>query len=136
MNDDNNLKLREVRIKTNVDTADAAAKLNVLTRPRESRVDVQVNESRIQRVTRLFTDIGDSATNSGRRISRAFNDDNNGFTRTLRGVGRLSDGVNKGIGSMTSRIPLVGSLFNALGSLGGQAGSLTTKIIFNGWDGN
>lgn len=117
---------RGTKIKADADVSAASAKLAALTRPRE--VDIRVNESRFERITRYFNDIGESALNSGRRINRAFNDDNNGFTRTLRGVGRLSDGVNKGIGSMTSRIPLVGSLFNALGSLGGQAGSLTTKL--------
>lgn len=117
---------RGTKIKADADVSAASAKLAALTRPRE--VDIRVNESRFERITRYFNDIGESALNSGRRINRAFSDDNNGFTRTLRGIGRLSDGVNKGIGSMTSRIPLVGSLFNALGSLGGQAGSLTTKL--------
>jgi hypothetical protein len=126
LNDANNLKLKEIRIVANADTRAAAAKFDALTRPRD--VDINVNESRLERVTRVFRQIGDSAVDSGRRFNRAFSDDNNGFTRTLRGVGRLSDGINKGIGSMTSRIPLVGGLFNALGSLGGQAGSLTTKL--------
>jgi len=124
----NNNQAQIARVKVEAETTEAAAKLAALTRPRDTTLRVNVNESRIQRVTRIFNDIGNSATDAGRRISRAFNDDNSGMSSTLRNVSRLSNGINRGIGAMTSRIPLVGGLFKGMAALGDVAGGVTTKM--------
>ena len=126
LNDANNLKLKDVRIKAQADTTAAAAKFDALTRPRE--LDVRINERRFQTITRVFNDIGDSADRAGRRLKNTFGNDDSGFIRGLSTIGRFSDGVNRGIGKMTSRIPLVGSLFTGLSNLGGSVGGLTTKL--------